>query len=1124
MHRPLLSPANCLTSMSFLPAQREICITCPRFFSNSPTSGWSVCNLHFDTLWDFEFFFSCILDMAHSLGFIFLLLRTLLLISAHSLHQQFSSEELMRVFGTTNLNEIPEYQVAFAQLHALRKRSLIPNDNLFYRLNMGGRDVTLHLSPNRRLISPHFVLKPDGLNVNISAAAECLYHGRFLNGTRRAAVSTCGEPGLTGIIETESGGYMHLHPVPSRFQENVADQGHMHILVPKNDTETFCGSESIQQKLKVESEILNKALNSTRSVYRHQRQATPDKLYIETAVFADFMLYKALIGKTFINDHDAFVKYVLAIVNTVQLIYNEPSLGRSVELVLVRLEILQNDNLPFYNEEVDKYLWDFCKWQSNLNPGTDTSTPTHWDHAIILTGFDLRSGNIRSVTGYAPVGGMCNPVYSCTINEGNHFGSAFVIAHEMGHSLTMQHDGQSGASGNSCDAQRYLMSPSTGRGKTTWSSCSQTYLDAFLQSPQSQCLKDVPTGRENALDFSHTSLPGQLYSADDQCRLLYGMEFHRYPLQPDPDVCEILICANTTVYITGHPALPGTFCGEGKWCVSGACSPWGNEGPMAVDGGWSAWTTTASCTSNCLLPGAGLRVFERTCTNPAPVNGGRQCVGKSKRYQKCDDTSLCTAPAILPIKAYANQQCQSTRTTQLDSSLVGVGRQRSQDPTGGCLVWCDTLQGGYKTWGAKFPDGTSCGSNDGASFCIEGQCKAFGCDGWLAEDRPGVPCTSLPTGRKMFHMAFDINQTEVAAQSTASPKTTKALVTTVPMTKIETSARRDSPKPPPKSRFWSPWQETGMCVSSCVSDSIGVRKVVRQCVPSGGICLGRSTAMAHCTPSCPKMLFTADMYATKICTALRTVDSSLTGSGQQLPYSTDDPQQSCKLWCQRESSLQSWPEMFFPDGTSCGEPDGAKRYCLKGDCLLLGCDGKLAHPEDPPVVCTETSHNLVSSGAEDRRKQSHAKLSVVDKPQTGRIPFILSNDTDPSFQWTVVTTPCSVTCGGGSRKNYVQCVATSSLTDKQRRKVDEQLCDASEKPNASLEEACNNQPCPGWSASKWGDCNVDCGKGNMTRFVQCVQVSPSIGSVKVESILKDDACDLSSKPTATQTCVLLPCS
>ena len=37
------------------------------------------------------------------------------------------------------------------------------------------------------------------------------------------------------------------------------------------------------------------------------------------------------------------------------------------------------------------------------------------------------------VSGLAWVSGMCNPSYSCTINEGNNFESVYVIAHEMGH-------------------------------------------------------------------------------------------------------------------------------------------------------------------------------------------------------------------------------------------------------------------------------------------------------------------------------------------------------------------------------------------------------------------------------------------------------------------------------------------------------------------------------------------------------------------------------------------------------------------------------------------------------------------------------------------------------------------
>ena len=39
----------------------------------------------------------------------------------------------------------------------------------------------------------------------------------------------------------------------------------------------------------------------------------------------------------------------------------------------------------------------------------------------------------RKVLGLAWVNGMCRPSYSCTLNEGKNFESAFVIAHEMAH-------------------------------------------------------------------------------------------------------------------------------------------------------------------------------------------------------------------------------------------------------------------------------------------------------------------------------------------------------------------------------------------------------------------------------------------------------------------------------------------------------------------------------------------------------------------------------------------------------------------------------------------------------------------------------------------------------------------
>lgn len=35
--------------------------------------------------------------------------------------------------------------------------------------------------------------------------------------------------------------------------------------------------------------------------------------------------------------------------------------------------------------------------------------------------------------GLAPVAGMCTKTSSCTVNEGRHFESVYVVAHEIGH-------------------------------------------------------------------------------------------------------------------------------------------------------------------------------------------------------------------------------------------------------------------------------------------------------------------------------------------------------------------------------------------------------------------------------------------------------------------------------------------------------------------------------------------------------------------------------------------------------------------------------------------------------------------------------------------------------------------
>merc|ERR1712117_233528 len=182
-------------------------------------------------------------------------------------------------------------------------------------------------------------------------------------------------------------------------------------------------------------------------------------------------------------------------------------------MVLVRLDIMKtkNNDLNNHGGDIESYLESFCRWQKKINPG------------------DWRQGDI----------------------EGNNFESVFVIAHEMGHNLGMNHDGET-TEGNRCSPDQFLMSPVLGPGKVTWSTCSNRELTEFLTSsdtlPQASCLDDLPALMD-LYDFtSEGLLPGEKFSALQQCQQAFGSLFkpHMQNQSPFEDLCRELWCSNST--------------------------------------------------------------------------------------------------------------------------------------------------------------------------------------------------------------------------------------------------------------------------------------------------------------------------------------------------------------------------------------------------------------------------------------------------------------------------------------------------------------------------------------------------------------------------------------------------
>ncbi|XP_019632279.1 PREDICTED: coadhesin-like, partial [Branchiostoma belcheri] len=81
------------------------------------------------------------------------------------------------------------------------------------------------------------------------------------------------------------------------------------------------------------------------------------------------------------------------------------------------------------------------------------------------------------------------------------------------------------------------------------------------------------------------------------------------------------------------PAFGGANCAgpaqETQQCNAGSCP---------VDGGWSDWGAWSNCSVTC---GVGTETRDRTCTNPAPANGGADCDGPAQETQACDTGVAC---------------------------------------------------------------------------------------------------------------------------------------------------------------------------------------------------------------------------------------------------------------------------------------------------------------------------------------------------------------------------------------------------------------------------------------------------------------------------------------------------
>ena len=342
---------------------------------------------------------------------------------------------------------------------------------------------------------------------------------------------------------------------------------------------SFCGVQ-ITDRVTHVSEASERALRDDSLYPSHFGE-----LKIPIAFFYDKLMYKKL------GSIDELHTFIRTLMKTVQVVYDSPFIQQfaRVTFYVVKIQEASYPKLTFSDGDAYEFLKGLPAWASTL--------PDYgkWQAAVLLTGVNSRSSrDVTSVREALSLTGLANMERLCleqreavAVVEARNFNAAFVLAHEIGHILNMNHDGSKELGTSDCSDDQHLMSPSTGDGKVEFSACSargfQNHLRKIWSGDEgnsepgellNRCLNrtidksDIVPGFEDLRDWPPA---GVLYDADRQCQFSYGKGY-RADFDTVSSICPMIFCDHNFWQVKSHPALPGTQCATNKRCSpSGKC-------------------------------------------------------------------------------------------------------------------------------------------------------------------------------------------------------------------------------------------------------------------------------------------------------------------------------------------------------------------------------------------------------------------------------------------------------------------------------------------------------------------------------------------------------------------------
>uniref|UniRef100_A0A8C3V4N3 ADAM metallopeptidase with thrombospondin type 1 motif 12 n=1 Tax=Catharus ustulatus TaxID=91951 RepID=A0A8C3V4N3_CATUS len=994
-----------------------------------------------------------------------------------------------------------------------KKRDLEKSENVvYYKINHEEKDLFFNLTVHMGFLSHNYVVERRRGNhtrakISTHSGVPCHFLGTAWqpgSGSGTAAISTCS--GLTGYFRLPHGDYF-IEPIKKHPQKEGTP--HPHIVY---------GANNLQNALRRRRAILMEKEQHRRerweqnhaAVRRVSRRSVSKERWVETLVVADSKMVEY-------HGSDHVESYILTIMNMVTGLFHDPSIGNAIHIVLVRLILFEEQGLKIVHH-ADKTLASFCKWQKSVNPKSDVN-PTHHDVAVLLTRKDICAGMNRpcETLGLSHLSGMCQPHRSCNINEDSGLPLAFTIAHELGHSFGIQHDGKE----NDCEPagkHPYIMSRQLQYDPTplTWSQCSKEYITRFLDRGWGFCLDDIP---QKEVLKSPIIAPGVIYDVHHQCQLQYGS--NATFCEDVDNLCQTLWCSvKGSCRSKLDAAADGTRCGENKWCFSGECITVGKT-PEAIHGEWGVWSSWSHCTRTC---GAGVQSAERPCDNPEPQFGGDYCTGERKRYRMCN-----ISPCHKDLPTFRQMQCSEFDTVPYQNEFYHwVPVYNTANP---CELHCRPVDGHFsEKMLDAVTDGTPCfEGRHSRDVCINGMCKAVGCDYEInsnaTEDQCGVCLgdgSACRTVKKVFNQSEGFGYVDIGL----IPKGARGIkVMEVTESGNFLAVRSKDPE--------KYYLNGGFIIQW--NGEYKVAGTIFQYDRTGD--LENLTAPGPTNESIwIQLLFQETNPGIKYEYTVRKEESNENEIGEPEFFWQYGEWTACSVTCGRGVRRQIahcvWRGSGATRNSFCDpatQPHGRQKKCHERDCPPRWWAGEW---QKCSTTCGPTGQKkrtvlCIQTVGSDEQALDVTECQHLLKPKTHLScnreilcpsDWTVSNWTEVNSSTVVALTArggsgrcsplpasrCSTTCGMGTFWRHVECSSRNTSH-----------CQGMKKPDPT--KRCYLRPCASWKTGNWSKCSVNCSGGFKTRDVHCVDV-------REKRLLRPFHCQLLSyKPQLNTSCNTEPC-